>query len=235
MLFPYRIDTVFKHWPVANWMIMAITVALYFLSDALPGDTVERLVLGGTSPAGLIGHLFLHANLGHLMGNLLFLWVFGNAVCGMMNAFAYVVLYLGLGLIAAAAHLAFADAPAIGGSGAINGIVGLAVAMYPRNRVSMFWFFVLRAGTFELPLWVLAVAWFAFDAAGAHDIAYWAHVGGFVAGVLAGLVGLKLRWLTLTEFDHPSLADVFKAKTTKRARTDKWSWEEPMTLNDKES
>ena len=212
MFFPYRIDTLFKYWPVANWLIMACAIVMFFISPAMSDDTFGALVLGGTSAVGLITHLFLHGGIVHLAGNLLFLWVFGNAVCAMTNNFAYILIFAGFGVVAAAAHMAFDGTPAIGASGAINGIVGMALAMYPINRVSVFWFVLIRAGTFEIPLWILAIVWFAFDAygalTGANGVAYWAHVGGFISGVSLGTVGLKLRWLTLTEYDHASLADL---------------------------
>lgn len=236
MFLPYRIETLFKHWPVANIAIMVITVVFYFATDFLSEDAIRSMVLGGTSPVGLVGHVLLHGSIIHLAGNMIFLWVFGNAVCGMTSNLVYPLLYLGFGVLAAAAHVAFSDAPAIGASGAVNGIVGMAFAMYPRNAVSVFYFVVFRAGTFELPLWVLALFWFAYDTygalSGAGGIAYWAHLGGFLGGVSVGMVALKFRWITLTEYDNPTLADLFKSKPKPKRAGGKWTWEDPMTLKD---
>jgi membrane associated rhomboid family serine protease len=182
----------------------------------MDGETVHALVLCGTSIAGLVTHLFLHADIFHLAGNLLFLWVFGNAVCAMTGSLVYTVLFTVFGVIAAAAHVAFDGNPAIGASGAINGVVGMALAMFPTNRVSVFWFIVFRAGTFEVPLWVLALTWFGFDLLGAirgsNDVAYWAHLGGFASGLGIGVISLKHRWLTLTEDDNASLADLLAGR-----------------------
>ena len=234
MFIPYRIETLFKHWPVANIVIIAVTVVMYLVANALPDETVEAMVLGGTSSMGLLGHLFLHAGLLHLAGNMIFLWVFGNAVCAMMSNLLYAALYLGFGVVAAAAHVVFSDSMAVGASGAVNGIVGMAFAMYPRNDVSVFWFVLLRGGTFEMPLWALALVWVAFDAYGAitghGQVAYWAHLGGFMAGATVGIVSLKMRWVTLTEYDNATLADLIKSKP--RPKTKKWSWDEPMSLKD---
>ena len=216
MFFPWKIDTLFKHWPIANLVVMvAMTVAFIYSVNATD-DTLDALVLGGTSVTGLLGHMFLHAGLLHLAGNLVFLWVFGNAVCAMVNNLVYPLLFALFGVVAAAAHLAFDGAPALGASGAINGIVGMALAMYPLNNVHMVWFVGVRGGTFEMPLWILAMIWFAFDAYGAFfgrdGVGYWAHLGGLACGLVAGMLALKLGWLTLTEYDNASLADLLRGK-----------------------
>jgi membrane associated rhomboid family serine protease len=216
MFVPYKIDTLFKHWPIANWLIMAAMVLTFVGSLDWSNETIAGLILGGTSATGLITHLFLHDGLLHLAGNMLFLWVFGNAVCGMTSNLVYPLLFAVFGILAAAAHLAFDGSPALGASGAIDGIVGMAFAMYPLNNVHVFWFIVVRGGTWEMPLWTLALVWLAFDAYGAFfghdDVAYWAHLGGFLAGVLAGFIALKLRWVTLTEYDNAPLTDVLAGK-----------------------
>lgn len=235
---PYKIETLFKHWPWANWLIMAVTIVTFFLSQNWSAETLYSLVLCGTSPLGLVTHLFLHISFVHLAGNLLFLWVFGNAVCGMTSNWAYPLLYLTFGVLAAAVHVAFAGNLALGASGAINGVVGMAFAMFPQNGVSVFWFFFVRGGTIELPLWTLALCWVAVDAFGAFfgtaDVAYWAHLGGFAVGALAGFIALKLGWVTLTEYDNASLADLILRRKPQKPKpaSDKWAWEEPMNLND---
>jgi membrane associated rhomboid family serine protease len=148
----------------------------------------------------------------------------------------YSVLYVGFGVLAGAAHVAFSDVPAIGASGAINGVVGMAFAMYPVNRVSVLWFVFVRGGLVELPLWVLAVVWCAFDAygalSGAGGVAYWAHLGGFAAGTAAGIVALRRGWLTLTDYDNRTLADLWPKPVAKPKLPTKWSWDEPIKLSD---
>jgi len=234
MFFPYKIETLFKHWPVANWVIMGVTVVMFFATSQLEDETVMDLVLGGSSVLGLVGHLVLHGGFLHLAGNLVFLWVFGNAVCAMTSNLLYPFLYVTFGVLAAAAHVAFSEGMAIGASGAINGVVGMALALYPTNGVSVFWFVVFRGGTFEMPLWGLALIWCAFDAygawSGAGGVAYWAHLGGFAAGVIAGIVTLKMKWVTLTEYDNATLADLLPSKPKRPPY--KPSWDEPMNLKD---
>lgn len=224
MLLPYRIDTLFKHLPVANWVIMGLTVLWFFLlaGGALSEDLVDAMVLEGWGPAGLAGHLFLHGGLSHLAGNMLFLWVFGNAICANTSNRAYPVLYLGFGLAAAVTHLVLDGDPAVGASGAINGVVGMAVAMYPLNRVSLFWFFLFRFGTFQMPLWGLALMWCLFDMWGAlrggGNVAYWAHLGGFFAGLGAGCLCLRRGWVELTRYDNQSLEEMLSGKTVEERR-----------------
>jgi membrane associated rhomboid family serine protease len=224
MIFPYRIDTLFKHYPIANWVILALTVLAFglLMGDGLSEEAVEAMVLDGWGPAGLLGHMLLHVGIMHLVGNMIFLWVFGNAVCGNTSNVAYPFIYVGLGLAAAFTHLLFDGEPAVGASGAINGVVGMALAMYPLNRVSMFWLFWLRVGTFQMPLWGLAVVWLLFDLYGAvmnsAGVAYWAHLGGFFTGLAAGYLALRMSWVKLTEIDHRSLEEIFTGKTAEERR-----------------
>jgi membrane associated rhomboid family serine protease len=148
------------------------------------------------------------------------MWVFGNAVCAMTTNLAYPLLFAMFGVVAGAAHLAFDGDPAIGASGAINGVVGMALAMYPRNPVHVAWFIALRAGTFEMPLWGLGLIWLTFDAFGAFfgsdGVAYWAHLGGFAGGLVTGVVALKRQWVTLTDYDNESLADLLAGRRRDR-------------------
>jgi membrane associated rhomboid family serine protease len=224
MLFPYRIDTLFKHAPHANWVLMALTVLCFGLQlgGGFSYEVIDAMVLDGWGPTGLIGHLFLHTGLMHLLGNMLFLWVFGNAVCGNTSNRVYPLLYLAFGLAAAGVHVVFDGDPAVGASGAINGVVGMALAMYPLNRVRVAWFFAIRAGTFELPLWGLALIWLFFDLwgaiRGASGVAYWAHLGGFFAGLGAGYWALRQGRVTLTRYDHRSLEEIVHGKSAEARR-----------------
>ncbi len=216
MILPFKIETLFKEWPVMNWVIMAVTALAFLMEGSISREAFGAMILDGWAPSGLFGHLILHVGLLHLAGNLVFLWVFGNAVCGNTSNVVHPLLYLIFGLVAAATHNLFDGSPAVGASGAINGVVGMALAMYPLNRVSVFWFFVVRAGVFYLPLWSLALIWFAFDVWGAvtggGGVAYWGHLGGFAAGLLVGVVALRAKWVTLTDWDNPSLVDILLRK-----------------------
>jgi membrane associated rhomboid family serine protease len=211
---PYRIDTLFQSEPWANWTVFGLTIAtsLALQSGAVPLETAEHyFVLGKGGPIALVGYLFAHGGILHLAGNMVFLWVFGNAVCATVGNLTYLALYLGLGAFAGLTHLLVGGEPVIGASGAIAGVVGLAVALYPINRVNVFYMISMVPRTGRILLWMLALYWTAWDVIGAWfhlgPVAYWAHLGGTTAGLASGLVLLAVGRAQLTEFDHGSLLD----------------------------
>ncbi len=223
MIFPYRIETLFQCRPWANWALVALMVLFHFSGWAvLDYDTVYAMVLQDWSLTGLLGHMFLHGGFMHLVGNMIVLWVFGNAVCGNTSNWAYPILFLGLGMAAGAVHLVVDGEPMVGASGAVNGITGMALAMYPLNRVSIAWWFWFRFGSFTMPLWGVALIWFLMDAVGAllrtGNVAHMAHIGGLVCGLALGWLALRLRWVELTEFDNRSLEEIFAGRTVEERR-----------------
>ncbi|MCP3994637.1 MAG: rhomboid family intramembrane serine protease [bacterium] len=211
LLVPYRIEAIRQHQPLANQAIVATTIAISLLALFVDESPLWSLVLQPGKLIGLPGHVLLHGGLGHLIGNMLFLWVFGNAICSNMSNWRYASIYLLLGMLAGLAHMAMDGTPAIGASGAINGVVGMALAAYPKDRVDVFWWVLIRFGTSSFPVWGLAATWLLFDlwgaSTGGDEVAYWAHIGGLVAGVVVGLIALQSGWIQLTEFDKPSLLD----------------------------
>ncbi len=213
-MIPYRVETLFQYEPWANKVLFGLTIALGLAIEggAIPEETVTRwCVLGAGGPQAILGYQFAHAGIAHLVGNMVFLWVFGNAVCATVGNFVYLALYLGLGAVAGGAHLLLDGNPVVGASGAIAGVVGLAVAFYPVNRVNIFYVLGLVPRTGRLWLWALALYWTAWDAIGAAlhlgPVAYWAHLAGTAGGLAAGLLLLATQRVQLTEFDHGSLLD----------------------------
>ena len=158
--------------------------------------TFESMILQGWNLPGMFGHMLLHAGWLHLIGNMIFLWVFGNAVCAKVGNAWYPVLYIVLGLFAAASHNIFSNGPVVGASGAINGIVGVFLVWYPINSVSCFYIFLYRPGTFSISSYWMILIWLVFDllgvATGGEGVAYWAHLGGFGIGVVTGIALLQL-------------------------------------------
>ena len=138
--------------------------------------------------------MFLHGGWGHLLGNALFFWVFGNNIEDSLGHFRFLVFYLICGLAAAIAHILAQPAsplPTVGASGAISGILGAYLVLYPRVRVRMLFIF------FVVPIraWLVLVWWFFWQLVAAlpelkngadlsGGVAVWAHVGGFLSGVL---------------------------------------------------
>ncbi len=147
--------------------------------------------------------MFLHGGWGHLVGNALFLWVFGNSVEDVFGRARFLGFYLLCGLAAAAAHVAIAPRspiPTVGASGAISGIMGAYLVLFPKVRVRMLFIFLFFFKVFRLPAWLVLLYWFGLQLllglpelldptpALAGGVAVWAHVGGFVAGFLLAKV-----------------------------------------------
>jgi membrane associated rhomboid family serine protease len=143
--------------------------------------------------------MFLHGSWGHLLGNALFFWVFGNNVEDSMGRLRFVVFYLICGLAAAGTHMLVdprSPVPTVGASGAISGILGAYLVLYPRVRVRMLFIFIIFFKVIPLPAWAVLLWWFALqvitglpqlnqvDPEISGGVAVWAHVGGFVAGVV---------------------------------------------------
>jgi membrane associated rhomboid family serine protease len=143
--------------------------------------------------------MFLHGSWGHLLGNALFFWVFGNNVEDSLGRIRFPVFYVVCGLVAAAAHLLVDPAspvPTVGASGAISGVLGAYLLLYPHARVRMLFIFVIFIQVIRVPAWMVLVWWFVLQViTGLPDlmqlnpevsggVAVWAHVGGFLAGVV---------------------------------------------------
>ncbi|MBI1374042.1 MAG: rhomboid family intramembrane serine protease [Phycisphaera sp.] len=199
MLVPYKVDVTLHRPPLANPVLIMFTVlaSAFMMNPVMEGgDAYNAMVLHGFSPIGLLGHMLLHGGWMHLLGNMLFLWVFGNAVNAKVGDRWYVPIYIWLGLAAALTHVCMDGHPAIGASGAINGIVGMYIVLYPRNQVTCLLWILWKFRTFDVSGYVLLGVFFLFDLHGAMTggggVAYFAHVGGFIAGALTAAVLLSL-------------------------------------------
>jgi membrane associated rhomboid family serine protease len=143
--------------------------------------------------------MFMHASILHIGGNMLFLWIFGNNVEDAMGPVKYVAFYIVGGLAALWLQVAVGPnsaAPTLGASGAIAAVLGGYIVLYPRARVLTLVFIIFLVTVFELPAWVMLGVWFAQQAVfgavgltnpagGGGGVAYFAHVGGFIFGLLA--------------------------------------------------
>ena len=181
----------------------------------VPGEITRQAALGSGVPIapGLacvvdddpvnrwtpITSMFLHGGWGHLLSNVLFFWVFGNNVEDSMGRGRFVLFYLVCGLAAAAAHIVLQPAsrvPTVGASGAISGVLGAYLVLYPRVRVRMLFIFFVFFKVIPLPAWLVLLWWFflqlvtglpelyALRVNDTGGVAVWAHIGGFVAGVV---------------------------------------------------
>lgn len=166
------------------------------------GQGLYCLVDAGRAPEHILTSMFLHGGWLHLIGNMWFLWIFGNNVEDAMGRLRFIAFYLLCGLAAAAAQVWSSPAsimPMVGASGAIGGVMGGYVVLYPRVRVytlvPIFIFFT----TIALPAWVMLGYWMLMQLLGAlgpseGGVAFEAHVGGFLAGVLL------VRWFARPDY-----------------------------------
>ncbi|HQN43408.1 MAG TPA: rhomboid family intramembrane serine protease [Anaerolineaceae bacterium] len=140
--------------------------------------------------------MFMHAGLAHIAGNMLYLWIFGDNVEDRLGSFKYLLFYLAGGLAASLTHLLFnpnSQIPTVGASGAIAAVLGAYLVMYPQSRIATFiplGFFMRLAmvpASVVLGFWFILQLFNGFLSIGAADVggvAFWAHIGGFVAGVV---------------------------------------------------
>jgi len=149
---------------------------------------VER----GPAYSHLFTSMFLHGGWMHLLGNMWFLWLFGNNIEDAMTRPRFVVFYLTCGLAAAAMQVWSNPAsavPMIGASGAISGVMGAYLVLFPRVKVYTILPLGFFATTFALPAWAMLIYWALLQLLGGlgaaeGGVAFWAHVGGFLAGIL---------------------------------------------------
>jgi rhomboid family protein len=174
----------------------------------IPGEFLGRLPEGFRVPLGPatacllsderswftpLTSMFLHGGWFHLIGNMWFLWVFGNNVEDSMGHFRYLLFYILCGLAAAATQTYMnpsSPIPMVGASGAISGIMGAYIILYPRVRVHMLVFLFFFITRIVVPAYVMLGYWFVIQLLGggfsreAGGVAFWAHAGGFIAGAL---------------------------------------------------
>ncbi len=195
-----------------NERMLATTVCNYGM---VPGEITHLASLGTAVPIGpgldcvvdndRINYLtpllsiFLHGGWMHIIGNALFLWIFGRAIEDVMGPMRFLGFYLLCGLAASAAQIVVnpsSPVPTVGASGAISGVMGAYLLLFPRVRVHMFFWFIIFFKVFRIPAWIVLLYWFAIQvlsglpelrSAGGEPtggVAVWAHVGGFLTGLL---------------------------------------------------
>ena len=207
MLFPIGDDNVKGgHYPYISYTLLAINI-LVFLLQWSQGEQQGQFIMDfGAIPAEitqgrriftLITSMFLHGSVGHIVGNMLFLWIFADNIEAVIGSFRFLLFYLAGGLLAHAAHIYFnvnSPIPTVGASGAIAAVLGAYMIMFPKSQVKvLFIVFPFRVpALLFLGFWIFSqfqygVGSLQADTAETDGIAYWAHIGGFVFGVVRGL------------------------------------------------
>ncbi|APZ53703.1 rhomboid family intramembrane serine protease [Salipiger abyssi] len=155
---------------------------------------IPALVSEGGGLTGMLTSMFLHGGVAHLAGNMLFLFIFGDNIEDEMGHLRFLGFYLACGLLAALTHYLaapFSPVPTVGASGAIAGVMGGYLLLFPRARVDILVILIVFFKILPIPAWIVLAVWFALQvfggvgsAADGSGVAYWAHLGGFVAGLL---------------------------------------------------
>lgn len=175
---------------LATWPLLANDDAAFVLFDTW-GMVPDRVSMG-QDWSGILTSMFLHAGWMHLIGNMLFLWIFGDNMEDAFGHVGFALFYLASGIAAALVQFAAdpsSPIPMVGASGAIAGVLGGYLLLYPKARVDILLIIIIFFRIFPMPAWVMLGLWFGFQFVGGFStpaddggVAYWAHAGGFVAG-----------------------------------------------------
>jgi len=203
--FPIRDHNPSGRTPWVTYALIAANVAVFLFTLSLAGDPrAEATVIFGyglvpaeATLASAVTSTFLHGGFLHLAGNMLFLWIYGDNLEDEMGHAAFAGFYLASGVAAGYAHVLAAPGsgvPLIGASGAIAGVMGGYLLMFPRARIDMLFIFIVLFRIVPVPAWLVLALWFGTQLlfgvatpAEGGGVAYWAHAGGFVAGLALAL------------------------------------------------
>jgi len=204
-MIPIRDQIPTRHFPIVNYLLIAANI-LVFIIMWLAGSAQEKLVydfalIPANISSGLdlgdfsdvLTSMFMHAGLAHLAGNMLYLWIFGDNVEDRFGHVKFIIFYLLCGLAATFAQLAFStgsDIPNLGASGAIAGVLGAYIILFPQGKIRVLQGsrMVQVSALIVIGLWIVLQLFSSIGSiAGAADtggVAYMAHIGGFIAGIV---------------------------------------------------
>jgi len=218
MVMPLYDDNPFRlpHRPVVTWSLIGLNLLVFLMEISADADLVvarygvtpaafigDGAVPGALSPVlTLVTYQFLHADAGHIFGNMIFLWVFGDDIEEALGRTRFFVFYILSGALAALAYIAsnaHSEIPLIGASGAIAGIVVAYVMLRPCAKVTvLLWLIPLRVAAYWVVGGFAATQFIHLGSASKSDVAYWCHVGGMAAG---GVLLLLMRPAGLRLFE----------------------------------
>ena len=201
MFLPIGDDNPRERFPVVTLGLIGLNFVLFYLW-CWPAPTDEMVLVRALIPAqvdwtnfdwwqDIFTSMFMHANLIHLLGNMLFLWIFGDNVEDKLGHFMFLVFYLVCGVAAAVLHVYTtpdASIPTLGASGAVSGVLGAYVLFFPVHNVKML---VFPFGVMPTPAYMWIGVWFVeqllFAKMARTGVAWYAHIGGFLAGAAMAL------------------------------------------------
>jgi len=208
-MFPIRDHNPSGRTPYVTYALMAINIVAFLSYVSLFSDPravnqffqdwamIPRLVTMNGSYETMFTSMFLHGGWMHLAGNMLFLWIFGDNMEDEMGHVGYLIFYIAAGMGAGLAHVIagpYSPVPTVGASGAIAGVMGGYLLLFPKAKVDILLILVVFVRIIPVPAFVMLGLWFAFQlfsGVGADPttggVAYWAHAGGFIIGIILTL------------------------------------------------
>jgi membrane associated rhomboid family serine protease len=200
--------------PVITWVLIALNALVFLYQNSLSMPELRDFIMTyGAIPSEiergqdlftLFTSMFVHGGFGHIAGNMLFLWIFGDNIEQRFGPVLFTLFYLGAGLAASGAQIVAnpgSNVPSVGASGAISGVMGAYVLLYPLNRVRvLIWYW----GIMQVPAFIFLGIWFlmqfvsgvaslSVETAQSGGVAFWAHIGGFMAGIVGGILLGSIR------------------------------------------
>lgn len=199
-------------WPWLTWILIGVNGAAFLYEVTLSQSQLEQFIttygvvpaqiMQGQNLISLLTSMFLHAGWAHIIGNMVFLAVFGDNVEAALGKVGYLFFYLVGGLAASAAHIAInlgGQVPSLGASGAVAAVLGAYVVLFPQSRVRVLIFFgyfarftrvaaLLFVGIWFITQLFNGVASLGVRTAQSGGVAFWAHIGGFVMGLIVGFL-----------------------------------------------
>ena len=213
MVMPLYDDNPFKlpHRPIVTWALIALNFVIFFAEVGATDGPEAVLGIYGLTPGALIGEIdgpgaltpvltlfsyqFLHADFMHLLGNMIFLWVFGDDIEECLGRLRFLGFYLGAGVAGGLVYVwsdAHSPAPLIGASGAIAGVVIAYAMLRPCTKITVLTFGIIpmRISAYWVIGFFVLMQFINLESTSKSDVAYWCHIGGMVAG---GVLFLLLR------------------------------------------
>jgi membrane associated rhomboid family serine protease len=192
--------------PYVNFTLIGICIVVFLYELILPSQQLNALffewgavparITSGEGLITILTSMFLHGGWSHILGNMVFLYVFGDNIEDAMGHLQYLLFYLLTGIAAAGLQIVLDPSsaiPMIGASGAISGVMGAYLVLFPQGRVRALVFFGYFGQVILVPAWTMIGLWFGLQllsafaslgASGEGGVAFWAHVGGFIAGAV---------------------------------------------------
>jgi len=204
VLFPYKDDNPRVLFPIITYSIIAVNILVFLLQFHFTGNNIhssQRMIFrfgfvpNEFNPMDIMTSMFMHGGIGHIVGNMWFLYIFGDNVESILGHVRYLYFYLFCGIGAAMAQFLIeptSAVPMVGASGAIAGVLGAYMVKFPKARVHVFAVIIIFITTFIVPAQIVLGLWFIMQLSGGLSslgidttggVAWFAHIGGFIVGI----------------------------------------------------